>query len=277
MNKSVVHLFHIAYSYETMEMIPPGFKLLDHMDNTHSDWFESWPIRHYLQTHALDEDAYYGFLSPRFFLKTGLTANDLRQSIAGESESVEAFFVCPQPDVGAFFLNPVYGMDFSDPGALDCMQSILNKAGLDLNLQTMLIDSTQLSYSNYVIAKPSYWRRWLKLLEYFYMYAETDQAPELKTSLSHPTNYNNGVHRKVFLVECLPTILFHYFRLKVKSIPLNHALAGQGVLYPYVQQAKVCDAMKMAFKSTGDMQFMHIFQETANSVLSNFSRPAYVP
>lgn len=272
MHKPAVHLFHIGYSIETMEMLPSGFKFLDNLANNRSDWFESWPIRDYLNSHVLDEEAYYGFFSPRFFLKTGQTANDLREFIANHEQDVEAFFVCPQAEVGAFFLNPVYGMDFADAGALDTTQKLLDKAGMDLNVSTLLIDSSELSYSNYVIAKPSYWRRWLELVEYAYRFADTEEDPVLKKELNKVTAYNNGVQRKVFFIECVPTLVFHHYKLKVKSIPVNQALAGKGVMYPYVEKAKICDDLKMAFRRTGDFQYMQNFQEVANTVLSKFAR-----
>ena len=272
MRKPAVHLFHIGYSIETMEMLPAGFQFLDNLDNERSDWFESRPIRAYLNKQVLDEEAYYGFFSPRFFLKTGRTANDLREFIANENRDVEAFIVCPQAEVGAFFLNPVYGMDFADAGALDTTQKLLDKAGMDLNVSTMLIDSSELSYSNYVIAKPSYWRRWLDLVEYAYRFADGDEDPALKAELNQPTAYNDGVQRKVFFIECVPTLVFHHHKMKVKSIPVNQSLAGKGMMYPYAEQAKTCDALKMAFKRTGDFQYMQNFQQLANTVLSNFSR-----
>ena len=272
MHKPAVHLFHIGYSMETMAMLAPGFQFLDNLDNERPDWFESWPIRDYLNKHVLDEDAYYGFFSPRFFLKTGRTANDLREFIALQEPGVEAFIVCPQAEVGAFFLNPVYGMDFADAGALNTTQKLLDKSGMDLNVSTMLIDSTELSYSNYVIGKPSYWRRWLELVECAYRFADGDEDAELKRELNKPTAYNQGVQRKVFFIECVPTLVFHHHQLKVKSIPVNQELAGKGIMYPYVEKANQCDALKNAFRRTGEFQYMQDFQQLANTVLSNFAR-----
>ena len=56
------------------EALDPGFLVLDNSANERSDWFEYWPIRKFLLGRPLQEDAFYGFLSPRFGSKTNLSA-----------------------------------------------------------------------------------------------------------------------------------------------------------------------------------------------------------
>jgi len=274
-NKSIVHLFHIGYSIETMELLQPGFTFLDNLANERPDWFESWPIRNYLKNNKLDDNDYYGFFSPRFLLKTGRSSSELRHFISTDNEDTEAYFICPQAEVGAFFLNPVYGMDFSDPGTLDTTQKLIDKVGLDLNINLQLIDSSQLAYSNYVIGKASYWKKWLEIVDIVYHYAETGSDISLKKALNYPTQYNNGVQRKVFLIECIPSILFNHLNLKVKSIPINHDKAGRGVMYKYLDQANKCDELKKMFKKTNDFSHVLEFQKISEGVLSNFKKVVY--
>ncbi len=274
MNSSAVHLYHIAYSQETLELLRPGFRVLDNLSNPRADWYESWPIREFLLQNKLDEDAYYGFFSPKFYMKTGLDANDIKQFISTEQEPVDAFFVCPQAEVGAVFLNPVMGSEFTDPGALATVQQVMDKAGLGLDIASQVIDSTTLVYSNYVIAKPSYWRRWLSLVEFIYQLADAGSDPQLQEQLKTITNYGGNVQRKVFLIECLASMLFISERMKVKSIPVNQNLAGRGVMYPYRNQAQICDALKIAFNRTGDQSFLQAFQEKSQEILNNFLKPA---
>ena len=277
MNSAAVHLYHIAYSQQTLETLRPGFRLLDNLSNPRPDWYESWPIRQFLRNQALDEEAYYGFFSPKFFLKTGLDANDLRQFVARDQDSTDAFFICPQAEVGAVFLNPVMGSEFTDPGALATAQKTLDKAGLGLDIGSQVIDSTRLVYSNYVIAKPAYWRRWLSLVECIYDIAENGSDPVLQSELVHPTRYDGGVQRKVFLIECIPSLLFISDAMKVKSIALNQASAARGVMYPYREQAMACDAYKIAYNRTGQAVFLDLFHSAAQAVLANFMKPVTAP
>jgi len=275
MNKFNINLYHIGYSIESMETLQPGFKFLDNLKNERPDWFESWAIKKFIENNLMDENSYYGFFSPRFLLKTGRTSSELKNFIYNDNGSADAYFICPQSEVGSFFINPVYGMDFSDPGALDTTQKIIDKIGYDLNISLQLIDSSQLSYSNYVIGKASYWKKWLEIVNIVYYYAETDSDPILKKALNHPTQYNNGVQRKVFLIECIPSILFNHLNLNVKSIPINHDKAGRGVMYEYLEQANKCDLLKKLFKSTNDFDHILEFQKISESVLSNFKKTVY--
>ena len=270
MNFAPVHLYHIAYSIATMEMVRPGFKLLDNLSNERPDWYESWPIRKFLNENNLEEDAYYGFLSPKFHLKTGLEANDVRKIISETEGAFDAYIVCPQPEIGAVFLNPVLGSEFTDPGALATVQNVLDKAGLGLDITSQVIDSTTLVYSNYVIAKPAYWRRWLSLVEMVYDIAENGSDKTLQSELLQATNYGGGVQRKVFLIECLASLLFISERMQVKSIPLNESFAALGVMYPYREQAMACDAFKIAFNRTGNSAYLDAFHTAAQAILSNF-------
>lgn len=274
MNSAAVHLYHIAYSQKTLETLRPGFRLLDNLSNPRPDWYESWPIRQFLLNHTLDEAAFYAFFSPKFFLKTGLDANDLRRFVSNDQDGTDAFFVCPQAEVGAVFLNPVIGSEFTDPGALATVQKSLDKAGLGLDIASQVIDSSTLVYSNYVIAKPAYWRRWLSIVECIYDIAENGSDKALQSELTHPTRYDGGVQRKVFLIECLPSLLFTCDGMKVKSIPLNELSAAQGVMYPHREQAMACDAYKIAYNCTGNPVFLNLFHSAANAVLANFMQPA---
>jgi GT2 family glycosyltransferase len=273
MNRSTVHLYHIAYSQATLGMLQPGFRVLDNLSNPRPDWYESWPIREFLMHQTLDEDAYYGFLSPKFRFKTGLDADALRKNIAASDADTDAFFVCPQAEVGAVFLNPVYGSEFTDPGAMSTVQNVLDKAGFNMDVASQVIDSTSLVYSNYVIARPFYWRRWLSLVQWVYDLADDSQSSQLKLELTHPTNYDGGVQRKVFLIECLPSLIFNQDKMKIKSLPVNDELSGRGVLFPYKDQAMVCDALKIAFNETHHPSFLDSFHDAAQSILANFTKP----
>ena len=67
--------------YASLQEIDPGFEVLDNSANERPDWFEYWPIRNYLLNQALDEGAFYGFLSPKFRIKTSLKFEAVRDFI----------------------------------------------------------------------------------------------------------------------------------------------------------------------------------------------------
>jgi hypothetical protein len=55
------------------------------LDNTASerpDWFEYWTMRTLLRTQPLNENVFYGFLSPRFKSKTNLSGREVDSSVS---------------------------------------------------------------------------------------------------------------------------------------------------------------------------------------------------
>jgi hypothetical protein len=70
-------VYQIYYSDETRKSNDSGFLQLDNLGNDRPDWREYWPIRKYLLENTLDENTFYGFLSPKFKDKTGLSSDQV--------------------------------------------------------------------------------------------------------------------------------------------------------------------------------------------------------
>ena len=100
-----VHLYQIPYSAPTLAQVEPGYRVLDNLANERPDWFEYWPIRRFLLAHALDDDAFYGFFSPKFGRKTLLSHDDVSRFVRASAAQADVVLFSPQPDMGAFFLN----------------------------------------------------------------------------------------------------------------------------------------------------------------------------
>ncbi len=86
----------IAYSPETLAQVQGGFLLLDNLKNPRPDWMEYWPIREYLVSNILEEGRLYGFFSPKFTRKTGLTYSGVIDYIAGCDDDVDVFTFSPR-------------------------------------------------------------------------------------------------------------------------------------------------------------------------------------
>src|ERR1700735_12490 len=76
-----VHIYQILNYFTPREALDPGFLVLDNSSNERHDWYEYWPMRMFWRGEPLDEQAYYGFLSPKFRLKTNLAAAQVREFI----------------------------------------------------------------------------------------------------------------------------------------------------------------------------------------------------
>src|ERR1700677_5255160 len=111
-----VHVHQILNYYTPREALDPGFLVLDNSSNERPDWYEYWPIRKFLRSEPLDEDAYYGFLSPKFRLKTNLTSTLVRDFIAGADPATDVLLFSPSIHNSAYFLNVFEHGEAEHPG-----------------------------------------------------------------------------------------------------------------------------------------------------------------
>ena len=93
----------IFYDERTRAQLDPGFVPLDNTANPRPDWSEYWPIRQFFVAHTFVRDAGYGFLSPKFGVKSGLTAADVHRFIA--EEEADVFLFSPWLDQSATVLK----------------------------------------------------------------------------------------------------------------------------------------------------------------------------
>jgi hypothetical protein len=240
---------------------------LDNSDNIRPDWFEYWPIRKFLTGVELIEDQYYGFFSPRFQLKTGHDYHSLEKEITACSNDLDMLFICPQPEIGYVFKNIFYGFNAFDPGALETYQRVFDKIGENVDLKGLITDSRNTIYSNYIIAKPVFWRKWLAICEKIFNIAEghTDDV-ELKNELNIITNHDSA-QRKIFMIEGIATHMVKHYDLKIKSIELDNTKAWAGIFYPIKKDAIVCDALKIAYQATNLSVYMDSFHHISQVLI----------
>lgn len=258
---SDIHLFQIAYSPATLAAVRPGFAVLDNLDNPRPDWFEYWPIRHYLLSQPLDEQAFYGFFSPKFCDKTSLSAQDVRNFVAEAAPRADVVLFSPQPDMGAFFLNVFEQAETFDPGLIDAFSQFLATLGRAVPLGNLVMDSRQTVFSNYFVARPAFWREWLRLNEALFNACETGE-PALREGLCHRTTYGNGVERKVFLQERTASLLL---ATQPQWRSVAHDPFGFGWSMSRFRQhptdAFISDALKLAWREQRFPEYLQAFSQ----------------
>ncbi len=254
-----VHLFQIVYSAETLAGLQPGFQPLDNLENPRPDWYEYWPIRRYLLTTPLDEAAFYGFFSPRFPEKLGLDHLGLRAFAAANGGDADVLIFSPQPDMGALFLNVFEQAETFDPGMIATFEAVLTRLGRPAALAGMVMDSRQVAFSNYILARPAFWRAWLALNEAIFALAENPADP-VGALLREATLYPGAAERKVFLMERVASFLLAEtpawrsrrctpFRFAWSATPL----AARPLL------SVLSDAAKLAYRELGDPDYLAAF------------------
>src|SRR5579862_7385318 len=170
---SAIFIYQILNHYTTPDALDPGFGVLDNSTNERPDWYEYWPIRKFLLNEPLDEDAFYGFLSPKFKLKTNLGAAEVVDFIRGSDAATDVVLFSPSIHNSAFYLNVFEHGDAEHPGLKGVAKRLLVRLGLPSDLDELVSDSRNTVHSNYFIAKPRFWRAWLGINEKMFAIAET--------------------------------------------------------------------------------------------------------
>jgi hypothetical protein len=251
-----VHIYQILNHYTSRQDLDPGFGVLDNSANERPDWFEYWPIRKFLLGQALDENAFYGFLSPKFGLKTGLSAAVVHDFIL-TADSADVVLLSPSIHNSAYYWNVFDHGDSEHPGLKIVARQLLERLGLPHDLDTLVSDSRNTVHSNYFIAKPRFWRAWLAINETMFAIAESP-ADALGQALRNPTSYRGGstVQMKIFVMERVATLLLTLdgsFTARVRD-----PFAAHSRLYK-LPVAVACDALKIAYATQRRAQYRDVF------------------
>jgi hypothetical protein len=251
------HIFQILNHYTPRADLDPGFEVLDNSANERPDWYEYWPIRNYLLNQALDENTFYGFLSPKFEHKTNLTSGMVKEFIQGADPTTDVVLFSPSIHNSAYYLSVFEHGEAEHPGLLDVSRQLFERMGRRSDLRAFISDSRNTVHSNYFIAKPRFWRAWLAVTETMFQAAETP-GDELGKQLRTPTAYRgrNDVQMKIFVMERVATYLLVTEPAFVCRVRDPFAARSRFYKLPV---ALVCDALKIAYVTLQREQYKDVF------------------
>ncbi len=267
-----IHIHQIYYSEQTQRDNDRGFIGLDNLANARPDWKEYWPIRNYLLKSRLSEDDYYGFFSPKFKAKTKLNAATVREFVGAYADEADVFLFSPFFDQGAFYLNVFEQGAIHDQRIMATFRDCVAVIAPDVDLATLVMDSRNIVFCNYLVAKPAFWRVWLENCEVVFAIAEEGKTA-LAAGLNTDTPYKGGGARKVFLIERIASLLLstqpHW---KVKAF--NPTLLPYAPLRiaQYPQELLQMDALKMAVVAQGYPQYLSMFSQIRQSILKRIQQ-----
>ncbi len=252
-----MHIYQILNHYTPRQELDPGFEVLDNSANERPDWFEYWPIRKFLLNEALDEDAFYGFLSPKFGIKTNLKFEAVRAFIQACDAGAQVILLSPSIHNSAYYLNVFEHGDAEHPGLKKVAGALLERLGLSPDLDSLVSDSRNTVHSNYFIAKPRFWRAWLAINEKMFAIAES-VSDRLGEALCTPTSYRgaSNVQMKIFVMERMATWLLTTDRSFEAHV--RDPFVARSRLYK-LPVAIVCDALKIAYATQGRRQYKDVF------------------
>jgi hypothetical protein len=264
-----VFVYQIFYNEESREALDPGFIPLDNTKNERPDWYEFWVIRTFLKEHPLREDAWYGFLSPKFVQKTGVRSASLLQALEMVQANADIVLAPYSWDQLAYFQNPFEQGEFWHPGLLSASQQLFDEIGCKVDLSQLVSHSESAAFSNFLVARSSYWIEWLELADRFFELVEGDfrRGIPFRSATSYGSR-EAQVPMKTFVQERFPAVILSRRRYRVARIDIRQGLFER--LFTDDAQTYrallVCDFLKQRYCHSGDEEFLRMYRKVRGDI-----------
>lgn len=261
-------IFQIFYDAETRAALDPAFIPLDNSGNERPDWFEFWVIRNYLKTERLDENCFYGFLSPSFRKKTRIEGKDLLQFLGRAPLGVDVVLFSHGWDQIAYFRNVFEQGEYFHKGLMQASQEFFTRLGISIELSSVIGHSMNSVFSNYFAAKPKFWMAWLKAAERLWEICETELGPLVDTLNSVGSYQRVGrpqVSMKVFVQERIASGLLATGLYQTICLDMSNFLPVFDRLFSEDMRTRrllsVCDTMKLEAVFRNDKTFVEVYEK----------------
>ena len=274
MSNARIHQIH--YSEQTRSELDPGFLPLDNGANERPDWREYWPMRRFLLGQELEQDCYYGFLSPKFKQKTTLTAATVHDFVRQRGGAADVISFSPFFDQMAFPLN-ILELAASNHDCRDTFTQCAQLIAPGFDIERSVMSSLDTVFCNYFVAKPRFWREWLAKCELLFELAEQGVTP-LGQALSRVVTYGTATApAKVFVIERVASLLlwsqhewkvacFNPILLPQASAKLVQVAGGPDLL--------TLDALKVAFRQSGTEHYVALYRHVREQIIQRANRAA---
>jgi hypothetical protein len=264
----VIH--QIYYNEETRQKVMPGFLPLDNTANLRPDWFEFWVILTYLREHTLDDRTWYGFFSPRFTQKTGLTPQMVIQTIEQVPSNTDVVLFSHGWDQICYFLNPWEQGEIWHPGVTSLTQQFLDTHTEYRNIHQLVTDSGNTVFSNYFVANKKFWSDWQKLAEMFFNYVEQQNS---QSAFAGDTSYgleSNRYPMKTFIQERFASLLMATGSYQIVNTDQSHRAPIFARLFdnsPDTRHAlQTCDWLKRQYRQTLDSSYLDTYYKVRQTI-----------
>ena len=258
-------IYQIFYDRETRNNLDAGFIPLDNTKNERPDWFEFWVIRNYLLRNELEENRWYGFLSPNFLKKTGVTSKDVYDLLIEVDSLCDVLLISYGWDQIAYFLNCFEQGEFWHPGLVHSSESFFQASGIDLDIKNYVGSTQNTVFSNFVFGKRNYWEKWLSLANSLFRYFESGNVSSSKqtSALTVYGSAENLAPMKAFIQERLSSVLVATEKFRVLAADISGNLPVFDRLFIESSRTRhllhTCDIMKQQYCSSKDGRYLEMY------------------
>lgn len=272
-------IYQIFYSEQTRSELDPGFLPLDNSQNERPDWREYWPMRRFLSSQQLEPDCYYGFFSPKFRQKTGLTAAAVHEFIGQQGGAPDVISFSPFFDQMAYPLN-IVELAAARHGCADTFAQCAARIAPQFRMDSSVMSSLDTIYCNFFVAKPPFWAEWLLACERIFDEAEKALTP-LGEGLNRFVMYETAsAPAKVFIIERIASLLLWaqpQWKVKAFNPTLLPPLSPQFVAMITGPTLLVLDSLKIAYVRSGAEQYLTAYRQLRETVTMRHNSDSMQP
>jgi hypothetical protein len=246
--------------------VDSGYTALAGIKDAPPGWGDYPTIRAYFLGNEIDEETLYGFFSPDFFKKTGL-ASDAVSAFIEQNPGRDVYTFFPFIQDSACFANVFEQGELAFPGMTAATQAYLASIELAVPLDDLVTDFSDTVYSNYVVAKPIFWRTWFGLTEKIFDIAGSTDDP-LALTLNAASRDAAQPAMKQALTERFASLVLALDReLKIASFDIEQMPCSNSAYLRYWDSMLLLDAAKQAFRRTGNRQHLTGFLTLRDKIL----------
>ena len=227
-------------------------------------------ILNFLRSNTLEDDAWYGFLSPRFQEKTGFDDEFVLPFLEQADKSDDVALFTNGWDQLAFYLNPWEQGDVWHPGVRALSQDFVDKIGLDVDLGTLVTDLSTSVFCNYVVAKRAFWIAWREIAEKFFAFVERG---EQGGAFSGSTSYGVAGGRtsmKTFIQERFACLLLATGNFRALAPDQSQWATIFTAIFADDAQTRSllhsCDLAKSRYRQTKDASHLQTYWKTRRDI-----------
>lgn len=252
-----IRIHQIWYDDASREALDPAFLPLDNSTSERPDWYEFWAMLQVLRAEQMEEDGWYGVVSPAFGSKTGLGGDLLVETLSRLPVETEVALFSPHLADLAAFRNIFEQGERSHPGLTAAADAFLAHRGLKVDWSLFTNCLLNATYSNYVIARKRYWDMWLDFAQDYFAFCE---SPRHNSDIDQNrlVPYKGGeVPLRVFVQERLSAVVLQYGGFQV-FVPEQHLMFLR-YAPPLRRLLIACDTLKQTFLETRDRSHLDAF------------------
>jgi GNAT superfamily N-acetyltransferase len=191
-----------------------------------------------------------------------------------ESSASDVVGCSPFFDQMAFYRNIFVQAANQHPGLGPVMRECLAALAPGLDMDTLVMDSSDSLFCNFFAARPAFWREWLGLGERLFSTAENRADPRGARLNALVAYGSQRAPAKVFVIERLASLLLarQPGRYSVRVFNPMALPYSAPETVPHALRLQAMDALKKAWRASGHPQYLQAWQAMFEAIAREHGR-----